>query len=102
MDPLVQNFKLDANVVHNRTEQVSHRGVPPQRIVDIWIKKEKEIGAGTYGKVYLEESDSGEKRAVKEVDGDPSDYTEELHNMVKLSKVHHSASSNSSVSITID
>jgi hypothetical protein len=105
MDPFAEHFKLDVEVLHDRTRQVSHisdqaRGVRRQKIVEEWVRQ-KRLGAGANGEVFLERSNSGKVRAIKEVrkSGDLSDYLKELLAMGRLSKVDHPASSNSWVPI---
>jgi hypothetical protein len=71
-----------------------------QKIVEEWVRQ-KRLGAGANGEVFLERSNSGKVRAVKEVrkSGDLSDYLKELLAMGRLSKVHRPASSSSWVRI---
>ena len=93
MDPFAKHFKIDAEVLHDRTRQVSYisdqaRGIRRQKIVEEWIRQER-LGAGANGEVFLERSNFGKLRAVKEVrrSGDLSDYLKELLAMARLSKV---------------
>ena len=91
MDPRTEDFRLKAKVLSDKTTQVSY--IPDQaggvqRITEIWTKQ-RVIGTGASGEVFLERTDSGKELAVKEVKRyrNLSDYTKELEATVELSKV---------------
>lgn len=99
MDLFADHFKLEVEIVTDRcTRQVSYvsdpaRGVRRQRVVEEWTR-DKRIGAGTSGEVFLERNDVGKVRAVKRMakpqGGDLSNYMRELVAMARLSKVQYS------------
>lgn len=103
MDLCVEDFELDAKVFYDQTGQVLYISHQTRGVVEKWTRQ-RNIGIGGYAQVFLERSDSGKLRAVKEVkrSGDSSDYMKELRPMAVLSRVDHPASSSSSVPITID
>jgi hypothetical protein len=105
MDLRVEDFELNAKVFYDQSGKFLYISDQTSGVVEKWTRgKDSSIGSGSYGQVFLEQSDSGELRAVKEVriSGNPLDHMKELHPMAALSKVDHPASSRSSVLITID
>jgi hypothetical protein len=95
MDPLADHFKIEAEVLPDRTRQISYvadriRGLRRVQIVEEWVRKER-LGTGASGSVFLEERVNDKQlRAVKEVrrSGEIKDYLE-LVAMARLSKVSY-------------
>lgn len=96
---LIDHFKLDAKIYPDRTHHISYtsdhaRGLRKVKVEKIW-RRNKKLGQGGFGAVWLEVEQEGETRAtraVKEVsknNGLPHqiDYKKELLAMAKLSKV---------------
>jgi hypothetical protein len=97
---LIEHFKLDAQYHHDYTLQVSYAPNPAQGFRKVRVEKrwqrEKPLGFGTFGTVWLEVSREGEgvtaERAVKELRKGflrqvGVDYGRELLALAKLSKV---------------
>lgn len=85
MDDFLEFFRLDAVVSHDYTE---HRTIRRNRKrVERW-KREKWLGRGAYGKVWLETAHKSKARAVKEVDKHiHMDHLKEIRAIAKFSKV---------------
>ena len=86
----------DSEIVAALQLDLSSRTQPGRNLVLKKVKgvrwvREKELGRGSFGVVWLEKGTSGEQRGVKEVDKKylPSDfdYKRELLAMARLSKV---------------
>lgn len=83
---LVESFQLDLprrTKLNSRFEFLRKKGIN-------WAK-EKELGRGSFGVVWLEKGGDGERRALKVIEKkylpDEFDYKRELLAMAKLSKV---------------
>ncbi len=83
---LVESFQLDLShrtKPNNRSEFLRKKGIN-------WVR-EKELGRGSFGIVWLEKCGNGEQRALKVIEKKylPAefDYRREILAMAKLSKV---------------
>jgi hypothetical protein len=99
-DDLIEHFKLDAQCDNDRTIVTEHvsdtaRGMREVRVETIWYK-EKDIGHGSFGEVWLEaQRDGGQMtatRAIKKIGkrrmkSFKIDYKRELYALAKLSRV---------------
>lgn len=85
MDDFLEHFRLQAVIRESHTEiQVGWRN---QKRVEKW-ERDKWLGRGAYGKVWLERTNSGQLRAVKEVEKYiPMDHLKEIRAIAKFSKV---------------
>ena len=89
-DVFVEHFKLDVTVLGDRNRQVSFEsdmrlGIRRRKIVTIWTRKHF-----LTENVYLEGSQSGELRVVKQIhhrDGHPRDCLAEVQALGSVSKV---------------
>ncbi|TKA68937.1 hypothetical protein B0A49_05344 [Cryomyces minteri] len=85
MDDLIEYFRLDTNFSTYFTEHsVYQQG---RRVQERWVRN-KELGRGAFGKVWLEvEGNKGKTRAVKQIQkGSNIDYVKELGAIAKFSK----------------
>jgi len=90
---LVDHFKLESEFRQDCTLEITQtlsdkRASRMVRAERKWIK-EKDLGSGAFGDVWLEKNQHGGTRAVKCVqkNGTGLDYYKELLAMAKLSKV---------------
>jgi len=84
-DDLIERFRLVAAVHDGQTYQ---EGVTRnKRCTRIW-RRQRSLGSGAYGTVWLEQRRSGKQRAIKMLKKDNKlIYLEEIRAMAKLSKV---------------
>jgi hypothetical protein len=97
-DFVIGFHKLDTrffsdHVQHTTFHSDASLGVRQVRVVRTWYRG-REIGRGSFGTVFLETSEKGEIRAVKEIAKDKNsqikiDYKRELMAMAMLTKVRH-------------
>ena len=95
-DPMIDYHKLDTKFFTGHVQHTTfHSDAPEGRR---WVKevtnwyRDREIGCGSFGTVFLERSEKGEYRAVKEIAKDKNstikiDYRRELMAMAILEKV---------------
>ena len=93
---LVTDYKLktkffNGHVQHTTFCSDASRGRRRVEVVTNW-SKERELGRGSFGTVFLEKTEKGERRAVKEIMKDKNsrakiDYRRELGAMAMLAKV---------------
>jgi hypothetical protein len=92
---LVEHFKLDTYFLADLTQHTFYESDPSKgrrklRVDRKW-RRDKKLGNGAFGVVWLEVEHNGEKRAVKEIKKSQMapkfDYRKELLAMAKLSKV---------------
>ena len=84
-DDLIERFRLVATVRDGQTVQ---EGVIQNKRCTYTWRKQRGLGSGAYGTVWLEQRRSGEQRAIKMLSKDNKlAYLEEVRAMAKLSKV---------------
>ena len=93
LDLVVDSQKLDTkffndHVQHTTVHSDASRGRRQVTVVKNWYRG-RELGRGQFGAVFLEESERGEHRAVKDITKDNSriDYKRELMALTILAKV---------------
>ena len=95
LDPAIGYHKLDTrffrgHVRHTTSHSDASLGRRQVTVAKNWYRGQ-ELGRGNFGTVYLESSDKGEHRAVKEMlkgkDRKKIDYRRELMAMAILAKV---------------
>ena len=91
-DP-IDDRKLDTEFFggHVRHTAYAFQGRRRVKVVKKWYRG-RELGRGSFGTVFLEESEKGEHRAVKDIAKDKNsrvtfDYRRELGAMAALAKV---------------
>lgn len=102
MDPsldLVDFFRLEADFLPGSTRHTTFKsdrahGKRKVKVVTIWSRN-RDLGHGSYGKVWLETAEDGCERAVKGIAKEMCareqiDYRRELAAMAKLSRVSNS------------
>ena len=93
LDLVIDYRKLETKffngyVQHTTFHSDASQGRRRVKVVKTWYRHQK-LGIGRFGAVFLEKSEKGERRAVKEVSKDDSriDYKRELVAMTILAKV---------------
>ena len=96
LDPAIGYHRLDTeffsdHVRHTTFHSDAARGMRRVEVVKDWYR-EREIGRGSFGTVFLEKSENGEYRAVKDIAKKRNsriiiDYRRELKAMATLAKV---------------
>ena len=93
LDLVIDYHKLETKffsgyVQHTTFHSDAARGRRRVKVVKTWYR-DQELGRGRFGAVFLEKSEKGEQRAVKEIEKDDSriDYRRELVAMTILAKV---------------
>ena len=96
LDLVIDYHKLDTeffngHVRHTTFHSDASRGRRRVKVVKKWYRG-RELGRGSFGTVFLERSEEGEWRAVKEIAKDKNskvtiDYRRELMAMAVLAKV---------------
>ena len=94
LDHVVDSHKLDTkffsdHVQHTTVHSDASRSRRRVTVVKNWYRG-REVGRGTFGMVFLEESERGEQRAVRRIAKDSRiiiDYKRELMAMAILAKV---------------
>ena len=92
-DKIIDYHKLQTKFFDNHVQHTTYhsdaaRGRRKVKVVKTW-RKGQELGRGTFGTVFLETSEIGEQRAVKEIARGQGkfDYKRELMAMAILTKV---------------
>ena len=96
LDLAVDYHKLDTKFFADHVQHTTFRSDASQgkrrvKVVKKWYR-DRELGRGSFGTVFLERSEKGEYRAVKEIAKDKNstikiDYKRELTAMAILTKV---------------
>ena len=101
LDLAIGYHKLDTeffngHVRHTTFHSDASRGRRQVAVVKSWYR-DRELGRGSFGTVFLERSETGESRAVKDIAKDKNsriviDYRRELMAMARLGKVRDKGS----------
>ena len=96
LDLVIGYHRLDTEFFNGYVRHTTFQSDPPRgrrrvKVVKKWYKT-RELGRGSFGTVFLERSERGERRAVKEIAKDKNsrtaiNYRRELAAMVVLAKV---------------